>query len=146
MKKILIFFGAVYFLFAFDLTFTRAFNNFNQGIRLVKNNPALAYRKFKTAYELIQKLKNKDSSQVYYMLGRMYCNGWGVKKNYKLAEKYFLKALKLGNKRVHCCLARLYFKMNRADLAEPHLKYALSHKRIANYCNDLIQPNINKEQ
>ena len=145
MKKLIITIIMSLSLFGFDLTFTQAFNNFNQGIRLIHQNPLLAQQKFKKAYSLIQQLKNKDSSQVYYMLGRMYCNGWGVKKNYKLAEKYFLKALKLGNKRVHCCIARLYFKMNRPDLAKEHLRYALSHKRIANYCDDLIQQSNNKE-
>ena len=144
MKKIILTLIISLSLLGFDLTFTQAFNNFNQGIRLINKNPQLAQQKFKKAYNLIQQLDNKDTSQVYYMLGRMYCNGWGVKKNYKLAEKYFLKALKLGNKRVHCCIARLYFKMNRPDLAKEHLNYALSHKRIANYCDDLIQQS-NKE-
>jgi len=143
MKKIILILVISLSLFGFDLTFTQAFNNFNQGIRLISKNPLLAQQKFKKAYNLIQQLKNKDSSQVYYMLGRMYCNGWGVKKNYKLAEKYFLKALKLGNKRVHCCIARLYLKMHRPDLAKEHLKYALSHKRIANYCDDLIKQSNN---
>jgi len=126
-------------LFAFDLTFTQAFNNFNQGMRLINKNPLLAQKKFKKTYELIKTLKNKNSSQVYYMLGRMYCNGWGVKTNYELAEKNFLKALKLGNQRVNCCLARLYMKMGKTYLAETYLKKALSNKKIANYCSDLIQ-------
>ena len=143
MKKFIILIS-LSFLFAFDFTFTKAFNEFNQGLRLIKTNPAKAYKKFHEAYILIKDLKNKNSSQVYYMLGRMYANGWGVEKNYKLAEKYFLKALKFGNRRVNCCLARLYLKMNKPNLAGKYLKYALSHKNIANYCNDLIKPN-NKE-
>ncbi len=145
MKKLVILLISFTFIFAIDFTFTKAFNNFNQGIRLINKNPKLAQKKFKRAFELINKLKQKNSSQIYYMLGRMYCNGWGIKRNYKLAENYFLKALELGNKRVHCCIARLYLKMNRPDLANEHLKYALSHKRIANYCNDLIQSNLTKE-
>ena len=139
MKKTLLFIISISLSFAFDLTFTKAFNNFNQGIRLLNQNPSLAQQKFKKSYEAIQSLSNKNSSQVNYMLGKMYCNGWGVKQNYKLAEKYFLKALALGNKRVTCCLARLYLKMGKKNIAQKYLKKALSNKQIANYCNNITQ-------
>jgi len=141
MKKILLILFTLNIMFAFDLTFTQAFNNFNQGIKLANKNPILAQKKFKKAYKLLQSIKNKNSSQIYYMLGRMYCNGWGVKQDYKLAEKYFLKSLALGNKRTNCCIARLYFKIGKPYKAKRYLQKALSNKIIANYCNDLIQSN-----
>ncbi|QCI28769.1 SEL1-like repeat protein [Caminibacter pacificus] len=142
MKKIVLFLSILIMLNAFDFTFTQAFMEFNKGVKLEKTNPKAAQRHFKKAFELIKQLKNKDSSQVYYLLGRMYCNGWGVKKNYKLAEKYFLRALKLGNKRVHCCIARLYIREGKPELAKEHLKYALSHSEIANYCSDIDQQTL----
>ncbi len=142
MKRIVLLLSTLVILNAFDFKFTQAFMEFNKGIKLEKTNPKSAEKHFKKAYQLIKELKNKDSSQVYYMLGRMYCNGWGVKRNYKLAEKYFLKALKLGNKRVHCCIARLYIREGKLELAKEHLKYALSHSSIANYCNDIDQQTL----
>ena len=140
MKKIIILMLIIGLSFAFDLTFTKAFNNFNKGLKTYNTDPQKAQEYFKKAYNYIQQLKNKDTSQVYYMLGRMYCNGFGVKKDLNKAEEYFLKALKLGNRRVNCCLARLYIKMGKLDKAKHFLKIALSHKRIANYCSD-IDPN-----
>lgn len=146
MKKIVTILIISSFLFAFDFTFTRAFNDFNQGLNLINKNPSLADKKFKEAYNLLKKIKHK-SSQIYYMLGRMYSNGWGVNKNYSLAKKYLLKAIKLGNKRANCCLARLYLKMNKPILAQKYLKISLSNNIISPYCKDLLkQPNNMKEQ
>jgi TPR repeat protein len=79
------------------------------------------------------------------MLGKMYCNGWGVERDYKKAEEYFLKAIKLGNERAYCCIARLYIRMNKKSLAKKYLNSALSNKAISNYCND-IDPNTLKEK
>ena len=137
MKKILALLFSLSIIFAFDLTFTKAFNNFNKGLRTYNTNPQKAQEYFTKAYTLIQQLKNKNTSQVYYMLGRMYCNGLGVQKDLKKAEEYFLKALKLGNKRVNCCLARLYIKMGDYKKAKHYLDIALSNKTIANYCSDI---------
>ena len=147
MKKIITALIISSCLFAFDFTFTRAFNDFNQGLNLINKNPSLADKKFKEAYKLLKKITNKNSSQVYYMLGRIYSNGWGVNKNYLLAQKYLLKAIKLGNKMAICCLARLYLKMNKPILAQKYLKISLSDKAISQYCNDLLQKlNNMKEQ
>jgi TPR repeat protein len=144
MKKLVL---VLFFIlsFAFDFKFTKAFQEFNRGVNTVKTNPQEAQKHFEKAFEIINDLDNKNSSQVYYMLGRMYCNGWGVKQNFSLAEKYFKKALNLGNQRVHCCLARLYIKEGKYDLARKHLDYALTHPSIKNYCND-INESILKEQ
>ena len=145
MKKIILIFIISCFVFAFDFTFTKAFNNFNQGLNLINKNPSLANKKFKEAYKLLKKITNKNSSQVYYMLGRIYSNGWGVNKNYLLAQKYLLKAIKLGNKMAICCLARLYLKMNKPNLAQKYLKLAISNKNTVIYCKDLLQPTNIKE-
>ena len=140
MKKIVILIALISLSFAFDLTFTKAFNNFNKGLKTYNSNPQKAQEYFKKAYNYIQQLKNKDTSQVYYMLGRMYCNGFGVQQDLNKAEEYFLKALKLGNKRVNCCLARLYIMKGEKDKAKEYLKKALSNPKIAKYCSD-IDPN-----
>jgi len=143
MKKIILFLISVSLIFAFDLTFTKAFNNFNKGLRTYDSDPTQAQQYFKKAYEYIQQIKNKNTSQINYMLGRMYCNGFGVKEDLNKAEKYFLKALQLGNQRVNCCLARLYLKMGNKEKARKFLTKALSNPHIANYCNDI---NINTLQ
>ena len=140
MKKLIIMLITAVFLFGLNLTFTKAFNYFNKGMRLEKTNPKKAEEYFVKAYALIQALPNKNTSQVNYMLGRMYCNGWGVKKDLKKAEKYFLEAIKLGNKRANCCIARLYIKKGDLKKAKKYLNIALSNQTIANYCND-IDPN-----
>ena len=137
MKKIILFLMGMSLIFAFDLTFTKAFNNFNKGLRTYNTNPKQAQQYFKKAYEYIQQLKNKDTSQINYMLGRMYCNGFGVKEDLKKAEKYFLRALQLGNARVNCCITRLYLKMGDKEKAKKYLKKALSNPHIANYCSDI---------
>ena len=143
MKKLLLIFMLSLSIFAFDLTFTKAFKNFNKGMQLEKTNPKKASEYFQKAYFLIQQLKNKDTSQVHYMLGKMYCNGWGVNKDYKKAEEHFLRAIQLGNARAKCCIARLYIKEGKLTLAKKYLDYALSHSDIANYCSD-IDPNTLK--
>ena len=137
MKKLFLILIFAVASFAFDLTFTQAFNNFNKGMRLEHTNPSLAQKYFKKAYFFMQKLKHKDTSQVNYMLGRMYCNGWGVNIDYKKAEKYFLRAIELGNARAHCCIARLYVKEGDLKKAKKYLNYALTHKSIATYCDDI---------
>jgi len=139
MKKFIFsfIFIIVNFAMGFDLTFTKAFKNFTKGLQTYNSNPQQAQQYFKKAYEYIQKLKNKDTSQVYYMLGRMYCNGLGVPKDYQKAEKYFLNAIKLGNQRANCCITRLYIKMGKINEAKKYLKKALSNPHISNYCDDI---------
>jgi TPR repeat protein len=145
MKKFMIIFLLITSSFALNLTFTKAFKAFNKGVKLQKTNPQKAQKYFQKAYILLSELENKPSSQVYYMLGKMYCNGWGVDRDYKKAEEYFLKAIKLGNERAHCCIVRLYIRMNKKNLAKKYLNSALSNKAISNYCND-IDPNTLKEK
>jgi len=142
MKKLLTILLVVNFLFSIDFTFTKAWNNFTKGMKIVKQNPQEAQIYFKKSYNLIQKIKNRPSSQVYYMLGRMYCNGWGVEKDLNKAEIYFKKALSLGNQRVNCCLARLYIKMGKRELAKKYLKIALNHPNLKIYCTDINPTNL----
>ena len=149
MKKLIILIILFSTSFAFNLTFMKIFNDFSEGENLLKTNPSLANEKFQEAYKLIQKLKIKNySSQINYMLGQMYFHGWGVTQNYNLAKKYLLKAIKLGNKRANCSLAKLYLKLNKIDLAQKYLKIALSNKTIVNDCKNLIiqLKNIKEQQ
>jgi len=132
-------------LFALDLTFTKAFKEFQKGKRLEKTNPQKANIHFKKAYELLMSIENQNSSQLHYMLGEMFAHGLGVEQNYKLAEEHFLQAIKLGNKRAHCCLAKVYLEEGKKELAKEHLQYAITHAGIANYCND-IDKTILKEK
>ncbi len=124
------------FSFSFDFLFTQAFISFKKGINFEKTNPKYAQKYFQKTYILLNQIKN-NSSQKYYMLGKLYCNGWGVDKDYKKAEYYFKMAIKLGNQRANCCLARLYIKEGRKNLAKKYLKYALAHDTLAHYCNDI---------
>ena len=140
MKKMILILILSISAFSFDLTFTKAFNNFNKGIRFAKSDTQKAGEYFQKAFFLIQQLKKQDTSQVNYMLGEMYSNGWGVKQDFQKAQKYFLRAIQLGNKRANCSLAKLYIKTNQLTLAKKYLNYALSHQSIAPYCKD-INPN-----
>ena len=137
MKKILLILIMAISAFSFDLTFTKAFNNFNKGIRFEKTDPQKANQYFQKAFFLIKQLKKRDTSQVNYMLGKMYCNGWGVNKDYKKAKEYFLRAIQLGNKRANCEMVKLYIKTGELQLAKKYLNYSLAHQSIATYCKDI---------
>ncbi len=144
MKKVIFIFISFVFVFALDLTFTKAYRAFNKGVKLHKTNPQKAQQYFQKAYILLTELHEKPSSQVYFMLGRMYSNGWGVERNYKKAEEYLKKAIKLGNERAYCSLAKVYIKTGKYAKAKKYLDYALSHENLSNYCKD-INPNTLKE-
>lgn len=144
MKKLLLIMTLIGSLFAFE--FTEAFMDFNKGIKFMnKGKVQKAQKYFAQSYAILKGLesKGKGSSQIYYMLGRMYCNGWGVETDLKKAEFYFKKAMAMGNRRVHCCIVRLYLKEGKVNEAKKELKYALSHKSIKSYCDD-IDPNTLK--
>jgi len=145
MKKFIFFIISVMSLFALDMTYTKAFKEYQTGQKLEKSNPAKAQLHFQKAFFLLQSLKNQRSSQVQYLLGEMYAHGLGVEQNYTLSEKHFLEAIKLGNKRAHCCLAKVYMEEGKQNLAKEQLKYALSHPTISNYCNN-IDKTIFKEK
>ena len=136
MKKIFAILFTFSLVFSFDAMYTKAFMAFKKGIKYESTNPQKAQRYFQNAFVLLNEIKN-DSSQKYYMLGRMYCNGWGVPQDLNKAEIYFKKALKLGNQRVNCCLARLYIKKGELSKAKKYLKYALSHESLSFYCKDI---------
>lgn len=138
MKKIIILLSLIVIGFSFE--FTQAFMDFNKGIKFIKKgkiNKAQTF--FAKSFAIVKSLeeKGKGSSQVYYMLGRMYCNGWGTDKDLKKAEMYFKKSIAMGNRRSHCCLARLYIKEGKLKLAKQELSYALSHDSIKNYCEGI---------
>lgn len=137
MKKLLLILILSISAFSFDFAFMKVFNNFNKGIRFEKSNPQKANHYFQKAFFLIQTLNNKDTSQVNYMLGQMYFNGWGVRRDYQKAEKYFLKAIQLGNKRANCSLAKLYIKTQHLTLAKKYLNIALANKDVAPYCSNI---------
>jgi len=137
MKQIIIIFAISSLILGFDLTFTKAYNEFRKGTSLVRNAPKLAQKHFKKAYLLLNKINNKNSAQIHYMLGRMYCNGWGVEKNYEKAKQHMLEAINLGNERSYCCLARLYLRTGDLQKARKYLDLALSIKKISYYCNDI---------
>ncbi|NPA87885.1 MAG: sel1 repeat family protein [Epsilonproteobacteria bacterium] len=145
MKKIIGIILLSISLFALDFTFTKAYKEFQKGKRLEKTNPQLAQEHFKKAFFLLKSIENQNSSQIHYLLGEMYAHGLGVTQNYSLSEQHFLKAIQLGNKRAHCCLAKVYIQEGKIEKAKEHLKYALNHTSIANYCNE-IDKTIIKEK
>ena len=61
MKKVVILIALITLSFTFDLTFTKAFNYFNKGLKTYNYNPEKAQEYFKKAYNYIQQLKNKDT-------------------------------------------------------------------------------------
>ena len=128
-------------LFALDLTYMKAFKLFNKGVLLNKTDPNLAEDYFTKAYNLLKNYPNKYNSNIHAMLGKMYLNGWGIKKNYKKALNEFLTAEKLGNRRIHCQLLKLYAILNDKTKAKKELNYVLTHKNL----NCKIDENILKE-
>ena len=139
MKKIIWILFTSVLAFAIDLTYSKAFQYYKKGLKLEKTNPSEAQKYFKESFFLTKELEsqNKASSQIYFMLGKMYHKGWGTNKNLFLAEKYYLKALKLGNKRVNCPLAKLYKETGKEKLAKKYLQNSLKNPSTKKECEDL---------
>ncbi len=129
MKKIIVFLIFIN-LFAFNVSYMKAFKYFNKGVSLLNSDTQNAQIYFTKAFNLLINHKNKYSSGMHYILGRMYLNGWGVNKNYKKALDELLKAEKLGNKRVHCPLLKLYTITGNKKEAKKELNCILTHKNL----------------
>jgi len=122
MKKIfiLLFISS---LFALNLEYTKAFFMYQKAYRMLNTNPKISQEYFKKSFKILKKLEREKipSSQVYYLLGVMYSNGWGIKKDYSKAKKELLKAIKFGNLKAKCQLASLYLKMNNLEAARKYI-------------------------
>jgi len=98
--------------------------NFKEGMIAYKNGD---FKKAKILFELA--IKNDGATQPYFMLGKMYLYGEGVRINRKEAIKYLQKSAKKGNIRAKCYLAEAYLKdNNNKDKAMKLLKYGLKRK------------------
>ncbi|EDM23903.1 tetratricopeptide repeat protein [Caminibacter mediatlanticus] len=139
MKKIILVILFITSIFAIDFTFTKAYQYFKKGEKLEKTNPQKAQEYFQKSYILLQTIKERPSSQIYFMLGKMYLNGWGVEQNFSIAEKYFKQSIKLGNTRAYCCLAKLYIKTNKKQLAKKYLNLAIKNNY---FCNKVDMKNL----
>ncbi|NPA11181.1 MAG: SEL1-like repeat protein [Epsilonproteobacteria bacterium] len=135
MKKLILFISVTW-LFAIDFTFTKGYMAYHKAIKLQQYDKQKANKEFNKARELLTKvIKKYPSAQSYYMLAKIYANGWGVKKDFLKAEEYYLQAIKLGNKRAYCGIAKLYIQEKKYKEAKKYLKHALSHSEISGYCN-----------
>ncbi len=80
-----------------------AFQDIKKAKRLLNSNPDKANNLFIEAAGYLKQVinssinANKPSGNALYLLGEIYCNGWGVKKNTKKAYKLFCAAKQLGN-------------------------------------------------
>ena len=121
MKKLLILLF-ISSLFALNLEYTKAFFMYQKAYKTLNTNPKKSQENFKKSFEILKNLEKQNipSSQVYYLLGVMYSNGWGVKKDYIKARDELLKAIKLGNVEAKCQLASLYLKMNNLEEARKY--------------------------
>jgi len=137
MKKLIGLIAISISLFALDLTYTKAFKEYQKGKKYQTVNPELAKKHYQNAFFLLNSIKDSNSSQTHFLLGEMYAKGLGVEQNFSLAEQHFLKAIKLGNKRAYCCLAKLYLLEGKKDLAKKYLNIALSNNNTSNYCKDI---------
>ena len=110
------------FLFALNLTYTKAFFLYQKGFKNLNSNPNMSQKYFEQSFNLLKSLENQNikSSQTYYLLGTMYLNGWGVQVNYEKAKKEFQKAIKLGNIQAKCQMAKLYIKIGKLEEAKKY--------------------------
>lgn len=124
------FFLAVLLLFSFVQAneYSKGYMSYKKGLRLLKTDEKRAYGYFKKSLKLLKAAHHEGSIPASYILGRLYCNGWGVKQDFIKAEAYFKENIKQGGIRSHCCLAKLYLVMDRkenSDIAgEQHLQIA----------------------
>ena len=71
-------------------------------------------KNFTEAKKLFEEaLKNEDSLQANYFLGKMYLFGQGVKKDPKIALKYLKKAGNRGNLKAKCLTAKALFLIDK---------------------------------
>ena len=108
--------------------YTKGFMLYKKGSRFLNKDKEKADKYFaQSESPLLAAYKSDKSANAAFMLGKMYCNGWGVPKDYNKAIKYFHDAISWGNKRSNCCLARLYImylKQNIKDEGQKHFKIA----------------------
>ena len=105
--------------------YTKGFMLYKKGSTLLDKNVPKANKMFSKALPFLEKAASENSSQAYFMLGRMYCNGWGVDVDFEKAKEYFIKSIDLGDKRSNCCIARLLIiKLHNVEAGLPHLKQA----------------------
>ena len=123
MKKIVALFISIAMLFAQNFYF-EAFKNVREGKRILNQNPQKAEKLFIIAANDLKQLINnsinnhKPSSNEIELMGELYLNGWGVKKNERKAEKFFCIASKLGNFRAKQLIKKYGFKCHKIYLKE----------------------------
>ena len=81
------------------------FKFYTKGHKLLNTNSDKAFKYFLEAQSHLLVAYKSNSANAAFMLGTMYCNGWGVDKNYDKAKKYCTDAKNWGSKRKNCCKA-----------------------------------------
>jgi len=93
-----------------------AFQDIQKAKRMLKTNPDKANSLFIEAAGYLKQVintsinNNKPSGNAFFLLGEMYYNGWGVKKNTKKAYKLFCAAKQLGNFKANTKVNKLKIK------------------------------------
>jgi hypothetical protein len=80
-----------------------------------------------------QQAAEKGHAEAQWMLGRLYLNGWGVSKNYSLAEQWTRKAAEQGVAQAECNLGRMY--ANGVYLAQDYSLAATWLRKSADHGN-----------
>lgn len=99
----------MYFLKGMDSEIGEAFGYYSHIELFSSESLNIDYKAIKETAEKGAKFKDGNS---YKVLGYLYQNGFGVKKNERIAEKYYLKAIESGNlidNLVYWYLGNLYF-------------------------------------
>jgi TPR repeat protein len=140
MKKLLI----TIFLFLMTTTYlnasseyTKGFMLYKKGHKLLKVDSEKSFMLFKQAEPHLISAYKSNSARSAFMLGRMYCNGWGVSQNFKIAEKYFKVAISLGDKRSNCCLSRLHLMFLKDNIQEGEKYFKVAKKYNIKDCKDI---------
>lgn len=102
----------------------------SRGESVEKNdNAAQGYYKQALSGFLELDKKNQSDDNLLYKIGNMYLNGLGCDKDYDTAERYLLRAAKIGNTRAEYALGKLYMTEDKLNLdkAEEYLLKAATH-------------------
>lgn len=117
--------------------YTKGFMFYKKGHKLLNKDSDKSYKYFSKAKPYLLSSYKSSSARSAFMLGRMYCNGWGVTLNYKTAEKYFKDALNWGDKRSNCCLSRLYIMFLKTDIPKGEKYFKTAQKYNIPDCKDI---------
>lgn len=110
----------------------------NEGREKIRQaNQLIKENQYEQAIDCLNEAIKCKDTQAFYILGTLYANGNGCKKNAKKAIALFNKAIKAGHDDALCNLGKTYLEIGEDELAET--KYLEYLKAISNRSDDEIK-------